>query len=246
MAVEWLNDDLTLKPGFEANLPAELRDYAKDAKDLPGLIKRGVDTQRDLHSRIKIPDTPEGKREVLTKHFQDVLDADEATRKKASEEADAAAKKKAEEDHAAAVKTTLENAEKELKGVWGTDYDKNLELTRRAVRGEHCPPYLKDAIAKAAGVEVKDLTDAQIQTAVAHDPFVARTLLTIATLAADGRFEHGDGHAKGEGEREPAYPFQPQYYAGRPDTDPEKRFFIARGAKFENGKYIGGYGVAGR
>ena len=38
MPIDFINDDLTFKPGFEQHLPAEVRDYAKDAKDpLPGV-----------------------------------------------------------------------------------------------------------------------------------------------------------------------------------------------------------------
>ncbi len=41
-------------------------------------------------------------------------------------------------------------------------------------------------------------------------------------------------------ERYPAYPHSPEVYARSPDDDPEKLFFMNRGAVYENGKYVGG------
>ena len=44
-------------------------------------------------------------------------------------------------------------------------------------------------------------------------------------------------------ERIPAYPFNPDYYRGRPDTDGEKAYFINRGAVYQDGRYVGGFAV---
>ena len=243
MAVEWLNDDLTLKPGFEQYLPAEVRDYAKDAKDLPSLLKRGLDTQRDLHSRIKIPDTPEGKREVLAKHFKDVLDADAAAAKKAQDESAAKAKSEQEAAVEAANKAQMEKAQAAAKallgGADGKAYDSNLELARRAVRGEHCPLWIKEGIAKLVGTEVGKLTDDQIKAAIHSDPAVAQTLLTIGNLTRDGRTEHGDGHNSGVPDKTPMQPKCPELYKNRPDTDPEKQWFIRRGYSYQSGEWEG-------
>jgi len=50
-----------------------------------------------------------------------------------------------------------------------------------------------------------------------------------------------DTHREDEvDERYPAYPHSPEVYAKSPDDDPEKRWFLNRGAVFEDGKYIGG------
>jgi len=242
MAVDWLNDDLTLKPGFETNLPAEIRDYAKDAKDLPGLIRRGKDTQADLHSRVRIPDDDAGKREVLKKHFQPLLDADA---KKAKDEADAAARKQQETDAAAkadAATKQLEAAQGQVKtmlgGTEGKDFDKNMELCRRVVRGEQCPKGLLDLIAHNAGVEAAKVTDDHIKAALASDPFITGVVHQIATLTQDGRLGHGDGHANDK-DKVPGYPKSPGLYKSRPDSDPEKQWFVKHGYNFETDQWEG-------
>ncbi len=52
----------------------------------------------------------------------------------------------------------------------------------------------------------------------------------------------------GDEEVIPAYPFQPQYYEGRPADDPERRYFEKRGARFdgETGRYIPGTFTPGK
>jgi hypothetical protein len=97
-----------------------------------------------------------------------------------------------------------------------------------------------------AGVEPGKLSDDQIKAAVSADPAVAQTLRIIAGLTQDGRTVTGDGHGTRVEERLPAYPYNPEYYRAKPDTDPEKRWFIARGARYEDGKYIGGFATTGR
>ncbi len=241
MAVEWINDDLTLKPGFEQNLPEDVRDYAKGFKSLPEALKAGVEARRDFRDRVKIPEDEAGKREVLKKHFGPILEADESARRKADEEA----KAKAETDRVEAAKTALENAEKALKQRWDKDYDPNIELCRRAVRSEHVSGEIRSQIAKAAGVEPDKLTDDQIRSVVARDPMLADWLLTVGKLTRDGRTEKGGTTPNKDDERYPAFPYTPEVYADAPDSDPEKRWFMKRGAEYANGKYVGGYGGRG-
>lgn len=243
MPIDFINDDLTFKPGFEQHLPAEVREIAKDAKDLPGVFKRIADTQRDFHSRIKIPETPEGKREILTKHFKDVLDADAATAKKAQEEADAKAKTEREAAATESAKKALEVSQANAKKVLGGDDAKavetNTEIARRAFRGEKCPPLVKELVAKAVGVEPAKLTDDQIKTAIASDPVIAQVLLTIGSLTRDGRMETGDGHSNGAAEVKPGQPKCPELYKGLPDTDPQKQWFVRRGFNFQTMEWDG-------
>jgi hypothetical protein len=42
-------------------------------------------------------------------------------------------------------------------------------------------------------------------------------------------------------EKKPAYPYSPEVYSDRPDTDQDKGWFIKRGAIYENGHYAGGF-----
>jgi len=228
MAIDWINDDLTFAEGFEQNLPAEIRDYAKDAKDLPALLKRGVDTQRDLHSRIKIPDTPEGKREVLNKHFKDVLDADEQARQAAADKAAKEAARTAETEALETAKKKADKAAKDLKEKHGAKFEPNLELVRRAFRSDYPPPWIKEAVAKVAGVELDKITDEQIKQIVMTDPAVFETLLAIGNLTKDGRMEHGDGGSKKSDECEPRQPNSPELYIGLPPGDPVRKWFENR------------------
>jgi len=41
----------------------------------------------------------------------------------------------------------------------------------------------------------------------------------------------------------PGYPDNPEYYRGRPDDDPEKLYFLRRGARYKDGAYLGGFGA---
>lgn len=241
MAVEWINDDLTFKPGFEQNLPDEVRDYAKTFKSVPEALKGGLEARREFRDRVKMPADPAERRKFLAEHFKAELAADEQDRQKTAEEADAKAKAEREKGESESAKTRMEEAEKATRKAWGTDYDTNMELARRAIRSDHFPKGLKEAIARAEGVEADKLTDDQIKHAIAHDPIVAEIAMAVAALTRDGHTEHGDGHAQGESkEQYPGYPRSPELYAGEADDDPEKVWFINRGAEYENGKYVPG------
>jgi hypothetical protein len=50
-----------------------------------------------------------------------------------------------------------------------------------------------------------------------------------------------DPTAEAPTERTPGYPHHPEFYAGRPDSDPEKRYIIAHGGRFQDGRYLGGF-----
>lgn len=243
MPIDFINDDLTFKPGFEQHLPADVREIAKDCKTLPDTFKRIAESQRDFHNRIKIPDTPEGKREVLTKYFKDVLDSDAAAKQKADADAKTAAEEAAKVQKAKDAKTALEtsqvNAKKVLGGEDAKAVETNTEIARRAFRGDKCPPWIKEGIAKAAGVEPDKLTDDQIKAAIASDPAVAQTLLTIGNLTRDGRLESGDGHSNGKQEEKPGQPSCPDLYKNLPDTHPEKQWFIRRGFNFQTMEWGG-------
>ncbi len=239
MPVDWIKDDGTFTEDWmdKAKVPAELRDTAKDAKDVVTLVKRVVDTKREFHNRVvKIPEDPKEREQFLTEHFGKDLqvreETREANRKKAEEEA--AAKLKTDQATAAveAEKKRADTAEKGLREKHGANFDTNLELVRRAFRSDHAPEWIKVGVAKAAGVEPGKVTDDQIKAIVKADPAVFETLLTIATLTKDGHTEHGDGHKKEEPEVIPMQPKCPQLYKNRPDSDPEKQWFVKRGFDF--------------
>jgi hypothetical protein len=234
MAVDWINDDGTFAEGWldKANIPAEARDYAKGVKDIGSLVKRGVDTQREFTTRVKVPTEPAEREKFLTEHFGKDLTAREEARKAA--EAQDAQKKQAAaaEDKVKAEKERVEKARKLLKDKHGDKFDTNLELVRRAFRSEHAPPWIKDGVAQAAGVEPAQITDEQIKEVVQTDPAVFETLLTIGNLTADGHTEHSDGHREAKLEVVPMQPKCPQLYQNRPDNDPEKQWFVKRGFDF--------------
>src|SRR5512146_1305593 len=95
---KFVNDDGTFAEGFEQNIDPDLRDYAKQFRDLPAALKAGRDNQREFRERVKIPTEADKRREFLTQHFKPELDADEQKRKTDAE----AEKKKAEETAATA------------------------------------------------------------------------------------------------------------------------------------------------
>jgi hypothetical protein len=221
MPIELKADDLIFQPGFEQALPEELRDYAKDAKDLVTLVKRGADTQREFHTRVKLPTDETAKRAFLKEHFSDVLDADSKNSKEDQEKA------KTEE-----ATRTVEQGKAKVKELWGADeaaFNNKLELARRAFHRGDLPPAFKQMIADAAGVKPEELTDDQFREIVTCDPFVAETLRYIGDLTKDGRTITGDGHHKGKEEKTPIQPQCPELYKNRPDTDPEKMWFVNRG-----------------
>jgi hypothetical protein len=115
-------------------------------------------------------------------------------------------------------------------------------LCRRAFRSDHCPAWSREAVARVAGSPADKLSDDQVREMIGSDPVVAQTLLTVGKLSQNGRLERGDGHQQAPaGEREPAYPHQPDFYRGRPDSDPEKQWFLNRGAQYQDGHYVGGF-----
>lgn len=238
--MDWIKEDGTFTEGFEKNLPEDLRDYAKGAKDIVGLIRRGADTQREFHNRVKLPTDAEAKKKFLTEHFQDVLDAD----KKAAESEAAKQKEIAETTAKDTRQKQLDSAKAKTAQILGTDKaaETNVELCRRAFRGQFCPQWIKDGIAQAAGVEFEKITDAQFKEILAADPVVAETLLKIGDLTKDVQLPTGDRHGgKDIKEVDPGFPDNPEFYKAKPDDDPEKLYFINRGAKYENGAYVGGY-----
>ena len=208
-----------------------------------GAFKRIADTQRDFHSRVKIPEEPAERQKFMQEHFGKDLEARAAEKKKADDEAGAKLKTAQEAAAQEAARTRNANAENALKEKHGANFDTSLELVRRAFRSQHVPEWIKAGVAQAAGVEVDKLTDEHIKTVVKTDPAVFETLLKIGTLTQDGRTEHGDGHTNRTDEKKPSYPYSPEVYSTMPDSDPEKRWFIHRGAVYEDGKYMGGFGL---
>ncbi len=45
------------------------------------------------------------------------------------------------------------------------------------------------------------------------------------------------------GEQYPNYPYNPEIYNKAGDDDPEKKWFINRGAEYRDGAYVGGFGT---
>jgi Sec-independent protein translocase protein TatA len=241
---KFVNDEGTFEAGFEQHLPEDLRDYAKGFKNLPDALKSGLEARRDFRDRVKIPTDPADRKKFMQEHFGKDLEAEAAEKKKAD---DAAAEKlkgeQAEAAKATAVKQA-EAAEKFLKDKHGTNFDTNLELVRRAFRGDHVPDWIKAGVAKTAGVDLDKLTDDQFKAVVKTDPAVFETLLSIGKLSQSGRTEHGDGHSNTTTEQYPAYPYSPEVYGTAPKDNPERLWFANRGAQWdENGKYLGGYGA---
>jgi hypothetical protein len=230
---KFVNDDGAFEAGFEQNLPEPVRDYAKGFKTLADALNSGLESRQGFRERVKIPTEAEARKKFLAEHFGPDLAAQETERKKVAEDSVAAAQKKAEEDAAKVRTEKLEKAAAAAKtllgGSEGKDYEKNLELCRRVVRGEHCPTWIVEGIARAAGVEVAKLTDDQIKAAIASDPAVADTLRRFATLTQDGRMEHGDGHAGGTAdEQTPIQPSCPHLYANLPPDHPIRKWFKNR------------------
>ena len=236
---KFVNDDGAFESGFEQNLPVEVRDYAKGFKTLEDALKSGLESRQGFRDRVKLPTEPADRERFLTEHFGKDLAAKEDARKTA--EAEAAKKKEAEEaaTRAEAAKKQAETSEKSLRDRHGTNFDANLELVRRAFRGEHAPEWIKAGVAKLAGVDLDKVSDDQIRAVAKADPGVFETLLTIAKLSQNGRMEHGDGMQGKKDERVPMQPDLPDLYAGLPDGDPVKKWFLNRGYEFENGRYVG-------
>lgn len=242
-----LNEDGTFTEAFEQEFPQETRDYVRTFKDIKALVKAGLESRREFRSRVKIPDDPQEKEAFVDEHFKDVLDA----RSKKSQEAAQRQQAEAEEQAriAAEKKKTegLEKAREAVKSVLGEKAEQNLELCRRALLGDHCPAWIRNSITTYFQAEkFEDVKPEQLTEILASDPAVVQTLLTIGTLTDDTRMEQGAGPRNTSDQEElyPDYPYQPQLYANREDNDPMKRYFINRGAKYEGGKYIGGFSAA--
>jgi hypothetical protein len=241
-----VNDEGAFEAGFEQNLPEGVRDYAKQFKTLGDALEAGRKNQQEFRSRVKIPEDEVGKRQFLKENFQPLLEADAAAAKKKQDEDAAAAQTTAEAAATKAANEALAQRQAAVKaqlgGAEGKDFDKNLELARRAVRHATMPKMVKDAFAAAAGVDsFEKVTDDQIKQIISSDPMMAVIAQSHGLLVQDGRTERGDGHQKTETERMPAYPHHPEHYRAMPDDDPEKAYFLARGARYENGRYVGGY-----
>ncbi len=243
---KFVNEDGGFEAGFEQNLTESVRDYAKGFKTLEDALKSGLEGRREFRDRVKIPAEPTERKKFIQEHFGKDLEAEAAAKKKGDDEA--AAKLQTEQRQAAqaAAQTQAAASEKLLKEKHGANFDKDLELVRRAFRSDHVPEWIKAGVAQAAGVAPDQLTDDHIKMVAKTDPAVFETLLKIGTLTQDGRTEHGDGHSSRTEEKYPSYPYSPEVYAGEPDTNPEKRWMIARGAIFQNGKYTGGLGGIAR
>lgn len=239
--IAWLKDDGTLEDGWRDNaLPQDIRAEPSlaDFKSIGAIAKAFVDTKKALGGMAKIPTEPAERRKFMAEHFKPELEADETARKGAADKA------RAESDEAARVRA--EESARQLKETHGAKFETNLELVRRAFRSNHAPQWIKDGIAAAAKVELDKLTDDQIKSVVQTDPAVFETLLAIGNLTKDGRTETGDGHVSDKvTERLPAYPHKPDVYEKEPDTNPEKLWFINRGARYEGGRYVGGFGQTG-
>ncbi|MFA5692156.1 MAG: hypothetical protein WC907_00955 [Acholeplasmataceae bacterium] len=245
MPVDWINDDGTFTPGFEQHLDEDVREYAKDAKNLNALLKRGLESKRSLHDRVKLPTDPSEREKFLNEHFTDVLEA----RTKAKAAADEAAQAKSKEDKTKADAEALQKAQQRVTDLLGPDPQRQMELVRRAFRGRFCPQWIKDGIAQVVGVEFEKITDEQFTAVVKNDPAVVQTLMIIGDMAQDGRVISGDGKTGSEKveEQYPSYPYDPEVYAKSNPGDeeyPMKLWFINRGAEYEGDHYLGGYGIA--
>ena len=247
MPLDWINDDLTFTDGFEQNLDPQVRDYAKGFKDLNAALKSGMDSRTQFRTRVQLPTTEEDKRKFMDEHFKDMLDADAKKREETATAEKQQAEQKAASDKQRAEEERLSKAKEKVATILGTETaDTNRELCRRAFRGDFCPAWIKAAVATLANVKPEEITDDQFNEIAMADPAVVETLLKIGDLTKDGRTERGDGHqGKDVEERQPAYPHQPDYYRARPDDDPEKLWFINRGAKYEGGRYVGGFATQG-
>lgn len=251
---EWIKDDGSFADDWrDKALPDGLQKEAAlaDIKDVSSLAKAFVETKKMVGQMAKLPADDAGKREFMTKHFGDIMAADAAKAKQDQEAAAAAAKTKADEDAAKAA-TKLQGdqkaaAEAVLGGSDTKAVDMNVEVARRAFRSDHCPSWAKAGMAKMFGVDSANLTDDQIKQAIRSDAALAETLLKIGKLTINGRMEAGDGGGGGQpDERTPAYPYRPDVYEKEPDTNPEKKYFLNRGAVYENGKYVGGFNATTR
>lgn len=235
--VDWIKEDGTLAEDFAKNLPEDVRDYAKDAKDIVSLIKRGADTQREFHTRVKLPTDEAGKEKFIKDHFADYMKAREAELKDSFNVQSEEAKAKAQQQKA----EQLEQSKARVKDILGAGAETKLELCRRAFRGEHCPPWIREGIAAAAGVEYDKLTDEQFKEQALTDPGVIQTLLTIGDLTKDGRLEPGS-HSKRSDieEKKPIQPTAPELYKNAPADSPERLWFENRGYDFERGEWTQG------
>jgi len=239
MPVDYINEDGTFVEGFEKNFDADVQDYAKGFKTIGAALKSGLESRSEFRNRVKLPDDPAEKEKFVDEHFKDVLE----TRAKTREEQATAQAEEAKKTQETAQAEALTKSTEAGKAMLGTEAEKNIELCRRAFRSDFCPEWIKAGIANAAGVEFKDVTDAQFKEIFVTDPAVVETLLKYSTLTKDGALPKGDGKASDKGVEEvtPGYPFNPGYYKGRPDDDPQKLWFINRGAKYEGGQYTGGF-----
>ncbi len=238
--VDWINDDGTLVDGFEQNLPEENRAYAKGAKDIASLIGRGANTQREFHTRVKLPTEAKERGKFLDEHFKGDLEARETARKEAADVEAAKAKDAADATAQTEAETQLEAAKARTKEILGEKADVNLELCRRAFRSEHCPDWIKAGVAQVADVEVDKLTDAQALEVIQTDPAVADTLLRFGNLTKDGRMETGDGHRTGgTDEKTPPQPTCPELHKNEPDGSPFKQWFVNRGYDYETATWDG-------
>ena len=226
------NDDGTFIDGYEEHLAQDVRDYAKQYKSVDAMAKAGREAQQKFRERVKLPDKPEEKEKFVDEHFKDVLTAREAKR---AQEIEAESAKANE----VAVQASQANAKAVLDAGDAAKYEVNLELARRAFRGDHCPSWIKDGIAKVLGVEAGKLTDAQIKEAIANDPAVADTLLRIGSLTSDGRIEKGDGHSATVKEKKPIQPQCPEMWAGYPANCEERIWFENRGFDYSTMEWNG-------
>jgi len=247
----FINDDLTFTEDWrEKALPKDLQSEPSlaDFKSFGALAKAFVDTKRANGGMVKLPTDEAGKRAMLKEHFQLLLEADAAAQKKTADEAAEVARKEAEQQAETDRDRQREAARTKVKallgGADGADFDKNMELARRAMRHERMPQIIKDIFATSVQADsFEKVSDVQILDVLGVDPAFAALAQAYGELLQDGHTEHGDGGGGGGGgdkdEQEPLQPEAPQLYNGLPDNHPHIVWFKRRGYKFEAGRYVG-------
>ena len=238
MPIDWIKDDGSFADDWRQKaLPPELHNEPSlaDIKNVGTLAKVWIDTKKAMGQMVKLPSDETGKREVLSKHFKDVLDADAATARQRQEQEAAAAKAQAEEDAQKAEEIARgkrqETVKQRIGGVDGKEFDKNLELARRAFRSDTMPQSVKDYLGSVLGVEWGKVSDDQIRQALSQDPMMVDIALSMGKIQQDGRLESGDGGGldKDKTEQTPMQPDCPELYIGLPSGHPVRTWFERRG-----------------
>lgn len=121
-------------------------------------------------------------------------------------------------DHQGELSRTHEEGEKDLRDRWAGDYDKNLEISRRALR---------ELIPGELGEEFVKIIE---ETGMGNNPVMIRGFLEIGTKMLDDTFVRGE-QAERKEEYMPAHPNSPEMYkSGETEEDKRARmYFTSKG-----------------